>query len=398
VLGSAALLGGALLSGCSRRAHLRRPVASSPAVAARLESGSPSRLPLVEVQGAPRELGRGAGQQLAGVFRDVLAGRAGWWRDLKSFADARPPLRAKFLAAAAEHTPAALEELRGWAEGYGVAFEDLLTFNLQAEYGALRNAERRKQGEQQPGCSTVVLRDSQRLILAHNEDGDRAYLDRMFLLRARPTTGPGFLAACYPGILPGNAPWANERGLISTTNFIATQEVRAGGIGRYFLHRAALGAGSVAEAIRASTPAERAYSFHSIFASASERRAVSLEVTPDRTSEEDAAGLYLHTNHLVHEAMREVPQDSDYVGLSSTSRYRVLSDWKSSVEDLAVLTDAELAGALSSHVARPHSPCRHPEAEVRGATVLCAIFDVPARRLRLYRGQPCARRSETYAV
>jgi len=53
---------------------------------------------------------------------------------------------------------------------------------------------------------------------------------------------------------------------------------------------------------------------------------------------------------------------------------------------------------LSSHKARPYSVCRHPDHDVHGATVLAALFDLNARRLRLYDEQPCRGHAEDFSI
>ena len=47
---------------------------------------------------------------------------------------------------------------------------------------------------------------------------------------------------------------------------------------------------------------------------------------------------------------------------------------------------------LTSHAGQPWCPCRHPAGEIRGATLLTALFDVDRRRLRIFKGQPCGGR------
>jgi isopenicillin-N N-acyltransferase like protein len=352
---------------------------------------------LLEASGTPFELGAAVGRETGESIRAVLRERGTWWQDLQAFARAQPALVDRFLAGAKQHCPDAVDELRGLAQGSGLPFADLAVLNLQAELGSLRD-ERKKGTEPSPGCSSIVLRAGGRAYLAHNEDGDQAYLERMVLLRLRPAGKPSVLAACYPGLLPGNAPWVNDCGVVMTCNFVASRKVRVGGVGRLFLHRTTMKAGDVDSALATSKHPERAYSYHCLLAAAGSGETTSLEVTAEKSSVEDTAGLYLHTNHLVHEAMASEAQDPDYVGTSSLSRWNVLAEWKSSVEDVDALEPETLLSVLSSHQSRPYSPCRHPEGEVRGATVLTALFDLRARKLRLYRGQPCLGRYEDLAI
>ena len=178
-----------------------------------------------------------------------------------------------------------------------------------------------------------------------------------------------------------------------TTNFIYTRKVCLG-VGRYFLDRLAMEARSLDEALRICTHPERAYAFHHVIASASEGRMLAVEVTPTRKSVQTVEGLYLHTNHLVHAALADEPEDAAHVGKSSLSRWRALERWRASRREAGRPHGAELVHALSSHESQPLSLCRHPAGELRGSTLLTALFE--GRRMRVYRGQPCAGRRTEY--
>jgi hypothetical protein len=360
---------------------------------ARYQEGGPASLPLFEVRGTSREIGQQIGRQFAGLIHAGLEERGEWWTDLLAFAKSQPPtVYDTFLAAAKTHTPEVLEELRGWSEGSGVPFRELMVLNLKAEYDALRDdvlaCAPSGAGEEVPGCSTLVLADGDRLLVSHNEDGDMAYSDRMFMLLMHPEGRPSVLAASYPGILPGNAPWINSEGVMMTTNFIASREVKLG-VGRYFLDRQAMTAATIEETVSICSHADRAYAFHHVIGSRTERRIIGLEVTASKLERYDGDGLYLHTNHLLLPTMAGEPQDTEYVESSSMSRWQVLNRWRDGLPDDARLDGAQLLQALSSHEQRPYSPCRHPEGEVRGATLLNALFDLEAGSVRIHKGQPC---------
>lgn len=362
--------------------------------------GSAQAFPYFRVSGTPREIGRGIGSRFGELIRLGFERRAGWFAALRDFAmgPGRDAYEA-FVAAARSRTPRAFEELRGWAEGSGVAFEDLMVLNIRAEVEALiqeREAASAR-AEPQPGCSTVVLAAEDRLLHLHNEDGHDAYADLMFVLDVRPSDGVPYVALSYPGILPGNAPGVNAFGVAQTTNFIACREVRLG-VGRHFLDRMILEARSLDEAIEWASHPERAYGFHHVFTSLSERRAVGIEVTPSKVEIVPIAGLYYHTNHLVFEGMTDEDQDEEYVGSSSTSRWRVIEAWARGIGDPAALGLDDLVAPLASHEGSPYSPCRHPEGDVRGFTLATAVFQAPGESFRLSRNQPCLARWTEYDV
>jgi hypothetical protein len=399
LLGSTALLAAA---GCRPPA----PPRTAPGTAPRFQPATERTFPLLEVSGPPYAIGRAVGERFAPQIRAALSPEIKSWRELRSFANAQPALLEPFLAAARKHAPSVLEELRGWAEGSGVPLRDLLVLNHKGELGSLRDAHVRPGRtcaiERAAGCSTIVVRSGGRTIWAHNEDGEGAYAPHMFLLRVRPEGKPAFICCSYPCLLPGNAPWVNERGVIMTTNFIHTAEVRAAGVGRYLLDRLTMEAASFDEAVRVATHPERAYGFHHVIASAREGKICSVEATPSALARKDLGdGIFLHTNHLIHEGVADATQDPEYVQRSSMTRWRVLAAWRRAAS-AASATAAEVVRVLSSHEGKPYSPCRHPEGEIAGATLLTAVFELragePAREMLVYRNQPCGGRVERYAI
>jgi len=404
---AAGAIGGALLSsmvpGCGRKTDMaacpktRHGSAGSSAAIRGFTEETGTSFPLLEVSGEPFDIGYAIGKRFAAQVRKGFEDNAGWWKDLKRFVASSPAeMQGRFLAAAERHAPDAVMELRGWAKGSGVPFEDLLILNLKCEYGALMDSEKaKKRPDASPGCSTLVLNDGKRILIAHNEDGDKAYSANMFMLKVRPSGKPSFLAASYPGILPGNAPWVNDRGVIMTTNFIYSKSVRFG-VGRYFLDRLAMQARSADEALTISRNPDRAYSYHHVIASAPERRVFSLEVTPENEHLAEIKDLFIHTNHLLAPNLSAEAQDLDYVKSSSLTRLEVLTRWKAGRPDIAALSADDLVSALSSHEGRPYSPCRHPEGEIRGSTLLTAVFDLDRSTMKVYKNQPCLNQMTEY--
>jgi isopenicillin-N N-acyltransferase-like protein len=410
--GSLGLMAGAGMTGCGARlARGARTDDEAPGEAPRedepgeeagpLVEGSARAFPCVEVAGSPREIGRGIGRMFGDHVRTGLERRRDWFAPLRSFAagEGRAALDA-FEAAARKHTPRAYEELVGWSMGSGVPYEDLLALNLQAELRALIDQRARASAgpeEENPGCSTIVQAAGGAFVHVHNEDGDAAYSDLMFLVKASPTRGVPYLALCYPGVLPGNAPAVNAAGIAQTTNFIPCREARPR-VGRYFLDRECLEARSIEEALRWSTHPERAFGFHHVFSSLAEGRAVAVEVSASRQKVVEIDGLYYHTNHLVMEGMEDEAQDERYVSSSSSTRWNVLGAWAKGLGEPGTMGADELVAPLSSHQGSPYSPCRHPQGEITGATLATAVFRSGRPVMRLSKGQPCLGRWSEFPV
>ena len=364
-------------------------------------AGSDTAFPYLEVSGTPREIGRGIGRMFGDKIRMGLERRADWFGDLKAFAagEGRSAYDI-FEAAAMKHTPRAFSELQGCAQGAEIPFETMMVLNLKAEFGTLIAKKEMEAstgaGEGNPGCSTVVLVRDGQVIHLHNEDGHEEYKDLMFMVKAVPNDGIPYVCLSYPGVLPGNAPAVNARGLVQTTNYIACKEVRPG-VGRYFLDRMILEASGIDEALAWSTHPDRAFGYHHVFTSLSEKRSVAVEVSPGKKEIKEINGLYYHTNHLVFDGMRDEDQDEKYVSSSSTSRWDVISRWAKGLKSTDSLTLEDLRVPLSSHDGKPYSPCRHPDGDVKGFTLAQSVFEAPTETFDIIKGQPCKGLGETYS-
>jgi hypothetical protein len=342
--------------------------------------------PLLEASGSSYEVGRAIGRRLETQIREGLRRRAAWFDGLRDFAmQDRASRFDPFVDAAREHFPEILDELRGWSDGSGVPFDDLMVLNLKAELSTLRAAG----APETPGCSTVAFAHGGRCLLAHNEDGHRANEGLMFLVRVSRPDRPDFLCLTYPGILCGNGPAVNEAGIVLTTNYIGGLDVRLG-VPRYVISRAALDSESLAEAVETVSHPLRAFSFHYNLGSRSEGRILSVETSVDAVATHEVDGLYVHTNHFRLPGMEEVPQDREYVTTSSISRFQVLEAEAARLRDRPEGLDGEaMIGMLSRHERAPYSPCRHPAGEVTGMTLGSALFDVGGGGLRMCYANPC---------
>ena len=374
-------------------------LAGAPAPQPVFHPGTERSYPFLEVKGSPFAIGEQIGKQFGPSFGVALKRRAEWFKPLKEWAtgDGRKYVE-KMLAMGKKHTPGAAEELEGWAKGSDMDFMDLFVLNIKSEIEAFIDSRCGC-----AGCTTIVVKDGDRLIVTHNEDGHKAYEDLMFVLKVRPEGGNDFVGFAYPGIMEGNAPWVNRHGVLMTTNYIPSEKV-VPGIPRYFLDRTACEAKTVDEVIKLVTHPERGYAYHHIVASLVDRKAFSVEANPEKTTVKELDGLFFHTNHLIWPELKDEPQFQKYMKISSMPRYesvrRDLGGKKvSEIDTKAIL------GALTSHVNEPWSVCRHPTDKASGATLGTAVFEAPAKKKKtsdftytLYRNQPCKGNVTKYQV
>jgi len=352
--------------------------------------------PYLEVSGEPYQVGHAIGKHFAWQVKEGIKRRRKWFEELKSFMDEDRSQRYEpFLEAGKQHFPEAVEELRGSADGAGIPFEDLMVLILKSELGAMKH----KLKPETPGCSTLALAHKDRLLLAHNEDGHVAYDGLMFLVKISVPGRPAFLRLTYPGIYSGSAPSLSDAGIAITTNFIDGRAVRPGGIPRYFICRAARNARTLDEAVKVVTHPDRAFSLHFNLGSVKEKRILSVETSVDHHQVYEVRDLYVHTNHLVLDEMKDTPQNEKYVNSSSMTRYRVLTAEAQSLFDRLDEVDGDtLIKLLSMHAGAPYSPCRHPQGKVQGTTLASSLFDLNTGTWQLYYGNPCKGLKQTKTI
>lgn len=343
--------------------------------------------PRVEVGGRTyRELGRNFGEAVRDRVLDYLSVAPDYPTCRAFRSEGGEEVLARMLGRARNAFPDHVEELEGMSEALGVPFMDLFAYNCRSEIAVFNRTA---------GCSTLGRVGGGAVILAHNEDGDDRNVGRMVVARVDPPSGVRFLSFVYPGLLPGNGPGVNCRGVVQTTNYIEPHRAEEG-IPRYFVGRAALEAKSLADAVKRCTVKGRAFPWHHNLASLPEGRLLSVETVPGKWDVQEISSFHLHTNHLVHPGM--IPPAGPLLDVpypSSLTRMEVLREAVRRFGEPT--TEADMIRLLSSHVGRPYSPCRHPQGTNHGITLGTAVFSSPEPGMVLYHGNPCRGIRREYA-
>ncbi|MBO3802279.1 MAG: hypothetical protein JTT11_00140 [Candidatus Brockarchaeota archaeon] len=211
---------------------------------------------------------------------------------------------AKLIECANRRFSQYMEEIKGISDGSGVAYNDLLLLNFKYENLGT-------------GCSTVIFKGDDSIILGHNEDGERENEDKAFILVAEPLGGTPFLVYCYPGMIPGNAFSFNSRGIVMTGNAMPTPDPKVG-VPRHLVDRSVIEATSIDDALERALLPERASGFSYNLVSLKEKRAVNLETTSQRHCVTRVDGAFFHTNHYVSAGLAGIRQNASE---SSLVRY-----------------------------------------------------------------------------
>lgn len=289
-------------------------------------------LTITDVAGSPRERGRQQGEQLRAVIAEVV----GRWRERIT---ARHGLPAdayfaeflgdtNFLPAIGRHTPAALEEVRGIAEGAGLPFETVLVYNLMDEewaYAAARSAE-------QPGCTTACLlpRDGAPVV-AQTMDIPSVHDGSQVAVRHRREDGPDLVLFTGAGMLSLNG--ANAAGIGVVVNNLSMLPTSTSGLPVMFMIRGILDRATLAEAAAFVERTPHAIGQH--YALGSPERIVALEGAANAVKRSDTgADRYVHANHpLAHGPVDEA--SAVYAGSTTFARQARAAELMATVTDRA---------------------------------------------------------------
>jgi predicted choloylglycine hydrolase len=240
-----------LISSLGTPLFIRQLLANQSNTFSKYQEATEKSFEFLEVKGTYKQIGYQIGRYFGKNIKQVIKQRAEWHRNLLTILESpQGQLRStEYLRLTKKHFPHILDEIRGMADGAGLHFDAVWAMCIKSELGALE--------EEPDGCSTIFTKDQHHMWLFHNEDGNDAYREIMFILKVIPPSGVSYLSLVYPGIITGNGPSMNNRGIIQTTNYIGSIDSEAG-FPRYILGRAVLEAKDLNEAVDLSTMEPRA--------------------------------------------------------------------------------------------------------------------------------------------
>ena len=263
-----------------------------------------------------------------------------------------------------------MEEIKGIADGSDLNLTDILL--MSCHYDFPRKA-----------CTTVFFKEPGRIILAHNEDNNKEYLNNCFLLKVFPDGETPFLSHCYAGMILGNSFGFNSNGMVITNNAMPTPDIKIG-IPRHLIDRSMLEAENMGDMIHRTLLKERSSGGSFNIVSMKENTAINIETTSKRHYVTEVEERYLHTNHYVSKGLSDIKRDETL--LSTSSRYNVGSRLLKEVKEK---TPQAALNILSSRIANPYSILRNDKRMV-GRTLCTALFDVSRDgiTLRIYEPKP----------
>jgi isopenicillin-N N-acyltransferase-like protein len=339
--------------------------------------------PLVEVSGSPRERGRQYGEQAADRVRVGIQHYSDQLKRNDLTTDGIKALVRRFEPTIDRFDPAYLEEMRGIAEGAGVAFESVVLLNARTEILKLaqRPADERNVPDDDPdGCTGVVampeVTREGRLIHAQNWDWKVECAETAVVLKIRREDGPDILTFTEAGALARSG--FNAAGIAITANYLETdRDYRRLGVPLALIRRKVLEQKQVAVSMQAvyATPKSAA---NNMIVSQANGIAIDFECAPDETFQVlPERGLIVHANHFQSPVALSKLKDT---GIANTpdSLYRDLRVRALIEPHLGNITRDTVKNALFDDFESPWSVCRPPRKNLSNnlsATVAMIVME-----------------------
>jgi isopenicillin-N N-acyltransferase-like protein len=352
-----------------------------------------TRFPEFEAGGEPGELGRQLGEacrEQVRTFVDVVVERFNKGRSQALDLDAALGVARACIPLVEGYSPDSAEEVKGIAEGAGVAPEQIMLLNVRNQLSAAAE-----------GCTSVVVEAKSTAtgygIAGQNWDNDPATDPFSVVLTRRPKGKPAILNFTRPGEIGYMG--LNSAGIGILMNAMPGKSRRQG-VPWYFIVRRIYEQVSLSGAVTAAEAAKRAIPANA--AVITPEGAADLEVMTDavRVLRADDLGRLVHTNHCVHPDLLKVNEDhrKSIYGQSFERRDRAAALLDSGPGRADV---GAFKRILSDHDGYPTSICRHPNADPATGwqrSVVSMIVEPAIGRMHLSRGNPCENPYEVYEL
>ena len=226
-----------------------------------------------------------------------------------------------------KYFPQYLTEISGIAEGADLDYRDIALINFRGSFP-------------EKGCSTVIFKQQDKIILAHNEDHETVLGELAYLLIVELQNETSFLAYTYPGCLPGFSFSFNSHGIVMSTNAMPDPDVQIG-VPRHLLDRSMLEANNIEDALQRALIPQRSGAFSYNLVSMKERRVINLETTSKKHHATEIQDRYFHSNHYISNELKGLPIPPGTTQIRYERGVELISNTsqKSSKEALKIISD-----------------------------------------------------------
>jgi isopenicillin-N N-acyltransferase-like protein len=351
------------------------------------------QMPLVEVRGSHREIGRQMGeacrQQVKHSIETARKLLNDTYDQLQLTWESAQIQSHKYMPYAEERYPQYVEEMRGIAEGADVPYDDVAVVNAMEAVttDALHLTK----------CTSMAVNQhhtaNRHVLMAHNEDWVPEDEADVYMVHASPDDEIPFLAMNYGGLLPNIG--INAAGIAQCCDTVYPTDIRMG-IPRVVVSRAVLGARNLSQAIRHMVAPQRAAGYNHLLGHES-GELYSVEVSARKFALIYAEeGYIVHTNHYLDYQMTLIEDEPDEL-ISTRIRYgRALS----LIKQTPLHTYETLQNIQRDHVNFEDSICNHliedDDPLDREKTITALLIDLTTREIQASWGNPCSNAYTTY--
>ncbi len=355
-----------------------------------------SMFPIIRVRGGAHERGRQYGEQASSRVHASIAAYAKVFEHYATWSWETVVEQARgFVGPIEDFGAQYLDELRGIAEGAGVAFDDVLAINLRTEimFAAKARSARATLPRVAECSSFAVVAPDGAVRVGQNWDWLPHTMDTVVVLEQQPEDGPSFVTVVEAGLLAKFG--MNSAGMGIVTNALVSDEDRGEpGVPYHVLLRALLDCETPREALARLQQHDRASSANYLIAHKG-GLALDVEARPGDFSKlhllgPDERGVLLHTNHFRSPQFPAVD-----VGLlvMPDSPFRLQRLQRGTGPDDDAADGERWERLLEDHAGYPDSVCCHPNARdstmEQGLTVAAFVAELGTGRARLSYGPPC---------
>ena len=353
-----------------------------------------TRMPLVEISGAPRERGRQYGE----LAREPIERSVAWYRE--QFAataalswDTILEHAHKWEPFVEAYLPDALEEMRGIAEGSGFRYEEILALNGRGE---LSSGNPFFDDAYEDCSSYSILPEAAgdgHAYCGQNWDWRSAILDTVIMLRIEQPGLPTIVMQVEAGQVGRQG--ANSAGIGLNANGLGARFGNKLGMPQPYIRRKILNSWDMNEALEAVFKSQQALCTN-LLLSHRDGFAIDLETTPGRHGwGYPKDGVLVHTNHFRYFVPKQIEETYRYFSPDSLYRAerieRVLAragEAKDGAQMRALIREA-----LSDHFGHPDSVCNHPNPDNpwwdQNETVASSVVDLTTGEYWIAHGNPC---------
>ena len=376
---------------------------------------NPFKMNLLTLSGTPREIGRTHGEQLRPVIQELFQKQTSGFEEYMGMTRAAYLKNlfneTYFLQAAEKWTPAALEEVRGIAEGANLDFQDAFVWQLLDEADWYNTQKKMPFLDQDPNhCSSMGAfgKMANPTLIAQNADMGKSIDGYGTLLHVKyDQTGMEKFVVTIPGVI---GIWGvNNHGIGVCMNAMGMQMKKSRqGLGTIFVAQGILSQTSFSDADDFIREVKHASGENYIIGAPG--MAADYECSANlviRYIPFEGAGVVYHTNHplinddldLTPEKIGQLPQElQTWVARAVVNTETRCNSLEARLKDRTEpLSVAEIKKVLSTHDTLDDPVCRHKRDDQNGMTNFSFIMELEQEPcLHIASGPPCMTEFRTF--